>query len=170
MPPFQIGALLVADSVRCLRWRPPNHRETIFSFGPTLPSARHWASPVNQRDFFFHCHRTHDSWGTAMPKTVSEQPLVRMLHDAQLMMQLANLTMAERRRLCNELAGMMERETVSHNSREQQDWLVAKAWSSAIGKTKTNARHSGPRRKVNWPDIRAMFEGPSATSQNRSKS
>jgi len=74
------------------------------------------------------------------------------------MLQLANLTRIERRTLCEELAELMARETVVCSSREQQEWLVAKAWSSASGRTKKKTRHSGPRQKIDWADIRVIFE------------
>ena len=74
------------------------------------------------------------------------------------MLQLANLTRIERRALCEELAELMARETALCNSREQQEGHVAKAWSSASGKTKKKTRHSGPRKKIDWADIRTIFE------------
>ncbi len=83
--------------------------------------------------------------------------LVKALREGQLRIQSASLPTDEQRVLCEKIAELMGRETVACNDHDQQRWLVAKAWASAAGKTRQNARQSGPRRKTSPEQIQVIF-------------
>ncbi len=86
-----------------------------------------------------------------------KSPLVQALLDSHLRMTLADLPSDERDHLCEQLADLMGRDIVISNTVGQQDWLLAKAWAAAAGRTKQNLRHSGPRRTANMEQIRAIL-------------
>jgi|GEM_PF-3483223 len=86
-----------------------------------------------------------------------KSPLAQALLDAHLRMTLADLPSDERDNQCDLIADLMGRDIVISNTVEQQDWLLAKAWASAVGRTKRTLRHSGPRRTVNMEQIRAIL-------------
>ncbi|WP_146750251.1 hypothetical protein [Pseudomonas sp. RIT411] len=72
-------------------------------------------------------------------------------------MTLAERSPDERDNLCEQIADLMGRDIVISNTAGQQDWLLAKAWASAAGRTKRSLRHSGPRRPPNIEQIRAIL-------------
>lgn len=92
-------------------------------------------------------------------KTMINSRLVSALRGGQLQMQSESLTADEKRALCENFAALMGRETVVCNDQDQQRWLLAKAWASAVGKTKQHARHSGPRMTTDLEQLRAILAG-----------
>ncbi|WP_145012250.1 hypothetical protein [Pseudomonas oryzihabitans] len=72
-------------------------------------------------------------------------------------MTLTGLPADKRDCLCEQIADLMDRDIVVSNTVGQQDWLLAKAWAAAAGRTKRNLRHSGPRRAANMEQIRATL-------------
>lgn len=86
-----------------------------------------------------------------------KSPLVQALLDSHLRMTLTELPADERDNLCEQIADLTGRDIVISNTAGQQDWLLAKAWAAAAGRTKRTLRHSGPRRAPNMEQIRAIL-------------
>ncbi|WP_158897037.1 MULTISPECIES: hypothetical protein [unclassified Pseudomonas] len=86
-----------------------------------------------------------------------KSPLVQALLDFHLRMTLTERPTDDRDHLCEQIANLMGRDIVISNTVEQQGWLLAKAWASAVGRTKRTLRHSGPRRAANMEQIRAIL-------------
>ncbi|MDH4764179.1 hypothetical protein OMP44_14915 [Pseudomonas sp. CBMAI 2609] len=88
---------------------------------------------------------------------MNKSSLVQAVLGSKLLIVSSNLTLDERQALAEMLADLMGRETTFCISREQQDWLVAKAWSAATGKTRRAHRRSSFGNKVDFEKIRLMF-------------
>lgn len=86
-----------------------------------------------------------------------ESPLIQAILNLHLRLDVEAMTAPERRNACDDVAELMGREEVICYSRNQQAWLVAKAWTKAAGRKKTNARHCGTRRLSSSEQIRAIL-------------
>lgn len=90
---------------------------------------------------------------------MSTPPVVKALIDLQLHLTLSNPVWTERSEICERIADLMGREILLCDTHQQQDWLIAKAWSVSVGKDRRSHRHSSPRRQVDWAKIRTILLG-----------
>lgn len=88
---------------------------------------------------------------------MSKTLLAQAILNAHLLNASAELTLDKRRTLAEKLAEVMDREIAICNTREQQDWLMAKAWSVSVGRTRHTHRRSAPRNPTDWDKIRAVL-------------
>jgi hypothetical protein len=88
---------------------------------------------------------------------MSKSPISEVLIDATRLLEAGELTRYERQAICETVMDLIGRETSLCNSSAQRQWLIAKAWATAVGVTSTQGRSFGPRSRVSWDRIRAIL-------------